>query len=178
MVERGGRPMAKSKYETHVLPKLDLVEAWARDGLVEKQIAHNLGVAVSTLNLYKKDHPEFSEALARGKEVVDVEVENDLLKKCHGYNATVKKTFKVKEVEYDPDTGRRLREYERLETGFDEVHIPADTTAIMFWLANRLKGKWAYKPQEDKGDDPGQEGGVVLLPAVDDTLMDGGESDG
>ena len=61
--------MAKSKYETHVLPKLDLVEAWARDGLVEKQIAHNLGVAVSTLNLYKKDHPEFSEALARGKEV-------------------------------------------------------------------------------------------------------------
>ena len=65
-----------------------------------------------------------------------------------------------------------------METGFDEVHSPADTPAIMFWLANRLKGKWAYKPQEDKGDDPGQEGGVVLLPAVDDTLMDGGESDG
>ncbi len=166
--------MSKSKYESHVLPKLDLVEGWARDGLVEKQIAHNLGVAVSTLSLYKKDHPEFLEALARGKEVVDVEVENDLLKKCHGYNATVKKTFKVKEVEYDPDTGRRLREYERLETGFDEVHVPADTTAIMFWLANRLKGKWAYKPQPETGADEGEESGVVLLPEVYETLLGGG----
>ena len=46
----------------------------------------------------------------------------------------------------------------------------------MFWLAKRLKGKWAYKPQEDKGDDPGQEGGVVLLPAVDETMLDGEET--
>lgn len=158
--------MAKSKYETHVLPKLVLVEAWARDGLVEKQIAHNLGIAVSTINVYKKDHSEFSEALARGKEVVDVEVENDLLKKCHGYNAKVQKTFKVKEVEYDPDTGKRLREYERLEAAFDEVHVPADTTAIMFWLSNRMKGKWAYKPQNQKADEEDNENGVVMLPEV------------
>lgn len=59
--------MAKSKYETHVLPKLDLVEAWARDGLVDTQIAHNLGIAVSTMNLYKKDHPEFCRPLRAGK---------------------------------------------------------------------------------------------------------------
>lgn len=157
--------MAKSKYETHVLPKLDLVEAWARDGLVDTQIAHNLGIAVSTMNLYKKDHPEFLSALARGKEVVDVEVENDLLKKCHGYTAQIKKTFKIKEVDYDPDTGKRLREREKLVTGVDEVHVPADTTAIMFWLANRMRGKWAYKPQEDTDrDDSGS--GVVMIPEV------------
>lgn len=169
--------MAKSKYESHVLPKLKLVEAWARDGLVEAQIAHNLGIAVSTLNLYKHTHPEFLEALARGKEIVDIEVENDLLKKCHGYTTKVAKTFKVKTVEYDPDTGRRIREREELVTGYDEVHVPADTTAIMFWLANRMKGKWQYKPQEDaEKDDDGS--GVVLLPAVAELPEEGGGEGG
>lgn len=153
--------MSKRKYETHVLPKLNLVEAWARDGLVEKQIAHNLGIAVSTLNVYKNEHPELEEALARGKEVVDIEVENDLLKKCHGYNAKVKKTFKLREVEYDPDTGKRVREYERLVDGYDEVHVPADITAIMFWLANRMRGKWQYRP-EGRREDSGETGVIEI----------------
>ena len=170
--------MAKSKYETHVLPKLALVEAWARDGLVEAQIAHNLGLAVSTMNVYKGKYKEFSEALARGKEVVDIEVENDLLKKCHGYTTKVAKTFKVKTVDYDPDTGRRIREREELVTGYDEVHVPADTTAIMFWLANRMRGKWQYKPQEDQDPDK-DNSGVVMLPAVAELPpQDGGREDG
>ena len=41
--------MAKSKYFTHVEPKLKLVECWARDGLTDEQIANNLGIAYSTL---------------------------------------------------------------------------------------------------------------------------------
>lgn len=36
--------MAKSKYFTHVEPKLTLVEGWARDGLTDEQIAKNLGI--------------------------------------------------------------------------------------------------------------------------------------
>ena len=46
----GGR---KSVYTEKVLPKLELVEGWARDGLSEKDIAHNLGIALSTLSEYK-----------------------------------------------------------------------------------------------------------------------------
>lgn len=157
--------MAKCKYESHVLPKLALVEAWARDGLTEEQIAHNLGIAVSTMNVYKGRFSEFSAALARGKEVVDVEVENDLLKKCHGYNAKVKKTFKVRRVEYDPDTGKKILEEERLETAEDEVHIPADTTAIMFWLANRMRGKWSYKPEPEAEED--ENTGVIEMAAAE-----------
>ena len=75
--------MAKSKYESHVLPKLDLVEGWARDGLSDEQIAHNLGIAYSTLKSYKSDYEALSAALARGKEVVDLEVENALLPHIH-----------------------------------------------------------------------------------------------
>lgn len=158
------RPMAKSKYETHVLPKLDLVEAWARDGLVEKQIAHNLGVAVSTLNLYKKDHPEFSEALARGKEVVDLEVENAMLKRAKGYQYTEVTTEErlTRDGEIITLTKRVVRD------------VPPDPTSMMFWLANRRRDRWAYKPQPEAGTDEGEESGVVLLPEVDETLLGGG----
>ena len=78
--------MAKSKWPD-VQDKLQsgLVEAWARDGLTDEQIAYNLGIAVSTLYVYKEQHEEFSEALKRGKEVVDYEVENALLKLALGY---------------------------------------------------------------------------------------------
>ena len=83
--------MVKSKYETGVLPKLGLVEAWAREGLAERQIARNLCISMSTLGAYKQRHEDLREALERGKELVDLEVENDLLKKCRGYNAPVKR---------------------------------------------------------------------------------------
>ncbi len=77
--------MAKSKYETHVKPKLQLVEGWARDGLTDEQIAHNLGVAYSTFREYKKKYSALSAALKKGKEIVDYEVENALLKRALGY---------------------------------------------------------------------------------------------
>lgn len=35
----------RNKYHTHVEPKLLLIEAWARDGLIDEDIARKLGVA-------------------------------------------------------------------------------------------------------------------------------------
>lgn len=43
----------KNKYQTHVEPKLLLIEAWARDGLTIEQIAAKLSVANSTFFDYK-----------------------------------------------------------------------------------------------------------------------------
>ena len=45
-----------------------------------------MGIACSTLYVWKNDHPEIAEALKKGKEVVDLEVENALLKKALGYD--------------------------------------------------------------------------------------------
>ena len=61
------------------------IEGWARDGLTDEQIAHNMGISPSTLYEWKKKYPEISEALKKGKEVVDREVENALLKRALGY---------------------------------------------------------------------------------------------
>lgn len=71
-----------------VKEKLILVEGWARDGLSDEQIANNLGIATSTLYDYKNKHSEFLEAIKKGKEVVDFEVENALLKSALEGNTT------------------------------------------------------------------------------------------
>ena len=46
-----------------------LVEGWARDGLIDEQIATNIGVSYSTFKDWKKKFPDFSAALKNGKEV-------------------------------------------------------------------------------------------------------------
>ena len=156
--------MSKSKYDSNVAPRLTEVEGWARNGVSDEDIAHNLGVAYSTFRKYKAANAALSAALARGKEVVDIEVEGALLKRCMGYNARVAKHYKVKTIDYD-ENGKKICEREELKEVCDEVHIPADTTAQMFWLTNRKKKDWKYKPDEDKTGDE-NETGVVLLPEI------------
>ena len=118
---------------------------WARDGLTDEQIAENLDISVASFYNYKNEHLEFLESLKKGKEVADYEVENALFKKALGYNAKVKKAFKVKEILYE--NGKRLKETERIEYAEDEVHIPADTTAQIFWLKNRKPNTWRDKQE-------------------------------
>ena len=132
---KGGEFIAKSKWETHVKDKLILVEAWARNGLTDEQIAKNLGIAVSTLNDYKNKYSEFSESLKRGKEVIDIEVENALLKRALGY--------KYDEVtkERDKDTG------ELVVTKVVTKEVVGDTTAQIYWLKNRKPDDWRDKKE-------------------------------
>ena len=78
-----------AKYQEWLEPDgLTLLEGWARDGLTDEQIAKNIGIAVSTLYDWKSRFPEFSKALKKGKEVVDFEVENALLKSALEGNTT------------------------------------------------------------------------------------------
>src|SRR5574344_887174 len=131
--------------------KLTLLRAWARDGMINTEIIKKMDISENTLYLWKQKYPQIEEALRQGKEIVDIQVENALLKKAFGYNVQVQKTFKIKEVIYN-DNGKRLKETERLETAMEEIHIPADTTAQIFWLKNRNPKQWRDK-QDDKFDD-------------------------
>jgi hypothetical protein len=81
--------MAKSKVEEWLSQdKLILLEGWARDGLTNEQIANNMGINPSTLYDYINKYSKISNALKKGKEVVDFEVENALLKSALEGNVT------------------------------------------------------------------------------------------
>jgi DNA-binding XRE family transcriptional regulator len=76
--------VAKGQYEKwQTEDNLILLEGWARDGLTDEQIAHNIGIRRETLYDWKKKYPNISNALKKGKEVVDYIIENDLFKKAH-----------------------------------------------------------------------------------------------
>lgn len=112
--------------------KLILLEGWARGGLTDEQIAKNMGIAPSTLYEWKKKSKEFSESLKKGKEVIDFEVENALLKRALGY-------------EYEEET------YENgILTKKVKKHVAPDTTAQIFWLKNRKPNNWKDRIETDE----------------------------
>lgn len=132
--------MAKGKYEYWLTPEgLLKLGGWARDGLTDEQIAENIGISRSTLNNWKDKYPDISDTLKRGKEVVDRQVENALLKRALGYEYT--------EVtrEYIPEVGKMTVTKEVTK------QVVPDTTAQIFWLKNRKPDKWRDKQEyEDR----------------------------
>ena len=118
-----------------------MIEGWARDGLTDEQIAANMGISRSTLSEWKKKHSDISDTLKRGKEVVDRQVENALLKRALGYR--YKET--TKELVTDKDTGHS----ELVITKVVEKEVIPDTTAQIFWLKNRKPSMWRDRAQVD-----------------------------
>lgn len=88
------------------------LKGWARDGLTDKQIAHNMGISRKTLAEWKKKYALIGDALKSSKEVVDIEVENALYKSATGF------------------------------VGPDGKYYPPNTTAQIFWLKNRKPAQW------------------------------------
>lgn len=152
--------MAKSKVAYWLTENgLTLLAGWARNGLTEEQIANNCGIKRQTLYEWKKKYPDIDDTIKKNKEIIDYEVENALLKKCFGYNAKVIKNFKIKKIIYG-ENGRKISETEELVEKEDEVHVPADTAAQIFWLRNRMPSDWRDKPQIQ--DDDKDEGVIIV----------------
>lgn len=133
--ERGGKSVvAKGKYQRWLEPDgLTLLEGWARDGLTDEQLAGKMGINPATLYDWKNKYPKISESLKKGKEVVDIQVENALLKRALGYD------YQEQRIEKSDKDGTKIIQTIR--------HVPADTTAQIFWLKNRRPDKWRDKPE-------------------------------
>ena len=131
--------MAKGKYEYWLTEEgLLLLEGWARDGLTDEQIAHNIGISRSTLYEWKDRYSDISDTLKKGKDVVDRQVENSLLKRALGYEYAETTREAVK----DPETG----EIDMRITKEVRKQVIPDTTAQIYWLNNRRPDKWRDKP--------------------------------
>jgi transcriptional regulator with XRE-family HTH domain len=135
--------MAKGKYEQWLTEEgLLQLEAWARNGLTDEQIAANMGITRSTLNEWKKKYSDISDTLKRGKDIVDIQVENALLKRALGY--TYIETTQERVDDYDLHTGLKTGSHmEVTKTVTKEVQ--PDTTAQIFWLKNRKPDTWRDK---------------------------------
>lgn len=158
--------MARSKYERWKEQcGLESVRRMAEDGLAEEEMAVRIGIGLSLFRRWKKRYPDFNAAIELGRTGSDFAVVEALYKKAIGYNVAINKTYKLKRIDYDPDTGKKLREYEELATGVDESYIPGDLRAETFWLKNRQPERWGERPDREIGEE--SEGGIVELPVAD-----------
>lgn len=130
-----------SKYQQWLEPdKLTLLKGWARDGLTDAQIAKNMEIALCTLYAWKKAHKPISDALKKGKEIIDYEVETTLLKRAMGYD------YMEERVEVDCNGNQKTTQIMK--------HVPGEPVAMIFWLKNRRPDKWRDKPMPTaKGDE-------------------------
>lgn len=157
--------MAKSTIKEWEEPdKLLLLEAWARDGLTDEQIADNMGINVRTLYLWKKKSVQIFQSLKVNKELADIEVENALRKKALGFRETDQVVSTRKTVEYE--NGKRIREITEPVVTEVAKYYPPDTTAQIFWLKNRKPERWRDK-QEQKVD-------LTEAVKIIDSIGDGG----
>ena len=102
-------------------------------------------------------------------------MEDALYRRACGYKVKLKKSFKVKTVAYDRDTGKKLEEREDLREGFEEVHIPADVRVCAYYLNNRDPARWREHPKEE-----GEElsNGVVAFPDMEEISLPPDREDG
>lgn len=107
-----------------------------RLGATDADLSELFSVSVSTLNLWKIEHPEFSESLKIGKEPADERVKRSLFHRAVGYS--------------HPEDDIRVVNGEIVITPTIK-HYPPDTTACIFWLKNRLPEEFRANPEP--GDD-------------------------
>ena len=128
---------ARGKYHEWLTKEgLTLIEGWAKDGLTDEQIATNIGVTTTTLYDWKKKYADFSDALKKGKETSDYEVENALFKSATGYEYEERK-----EVQEVVDGVMRKR------VEITRKQVPPNATSAIFWLKNRKPDKWRNKQE-------------------------------
>ncbi len=129
----------KSKYNPILHDKL--AEVLAGVGKTDVEIAQELGIARSTLALWKKEHPEFGNVLQEAKDTFDSgTVEQALLKRALGYDFE--------------ETTSELRKNEAGEEEWVVVkkvtkHIPSSDVSKIFWLKNRQPQRWSDKKEID-----------------------------
>jgi transposase-like protein len=159
--------MAESRYERfRERFSLEFVRRLAEEGFSDEEIAMRCGLELTVLRQWRKKHTDFDEAIRLGRSESDYSVIRALYKKATGFNVGLKKTYKLKRIDFDPETGKKLREYEELATGIDETFVPADLSAEKFWLKNRQSERW--HEQADKGaSDDENESGILEIPVAD-----------
>lgn len=103
-------------------------------GKIDVELAEIFGVDESTIYTWKKDFPEFAQALRDGKQFADANVAEALYHRACGYKHKAQKIMQNNGVPVIVDYTERY---------------PPDTAAAIIWLKNRQRKHWNDRPTAD-----------------------------
>lgn len=118
----------------------DQAEKLCKLGATDTEMAEFFGCAESTLNLWKLEHPEFSEAIKRGKMLADASIAERLYQRAMGFEHD---SEEIKVVSIGGGEGSEV-----VRVPVKKIY-PPDSTAAIFWLKNRQRSKWGDKAEVD-----------------------------
>ena len=144
----------------------ELLRRLAEEGNSDEEIAEKCGLSFVVFERWRKKYQKFSDAIEIGRVEADFSVVSALYRKAVGYSVKTPKTYKLKHVEFDPQTGKKIGEHEELKVCHEECYVPPDLRAEMFWLKNRQPRRWSEKVMADL-DAADSETGVVEIPEAD-----------
>lgn len=155
--------MVHAEYKKWLEPdNLTRLRSWARDGLTNEQIAKKIGVRRQTISEWSKKYPDIADALKKGKEVVDSEIEDSLISVMKKHTITTTQYKMVKKDDFNlkaerskfanvykldhPNatkneiliaTAENVEVYEKIPISKTVTEVDPNTSAIIFWLKNR-----------------------------------------
>lgn len=107
---------------------LSLIRGWRAQGKSIKDVVAAMGVDPRTFRSWRKQYPEFDEAMEVGMEVANANVAQALYKRACGYDYW-EETWEL--VEGELILVRKIKK-----------HLPPDTKAILHWLWSRMPNEW------------------------------------
>lgn len=123
-------------------------------GFTDVKLANLFNVSRSTINVWKRDYPDFKAEILRGKDDFDTKnVEGDLLKRARGFTYTeVTKEPETIPIR-DPITNKviGIEEKMRVTKTVKKMVVPS-VTAQIYWLKNRNRERWPDKIDIDFND--------------------------
>lgn len=99
------------------------LQGWAIDGLIDAQIAENIGIGESTLAHWKARSKAIKEALKKGKDSADREIENALFETAKAGNVTAQIFWLKNRKAQQWRDGKALEIAGQLETACQDLRI-------------------------------------------------------
>lgn len=138
MTAKRGR---KSKWDTHVKPRLEEIKQWVRDGFYEEDIIKKLGIASSTYYDYKNKYSELSEIIVDFRQEAVEKLEKSGLDIALGYEYQEEKM--IIQLDENGNPTKRTKEIYKKKQ-------PPNATVYMFLLNNWTDGKYSKDPLANK----------------------------
>jgi hypothetical protein len=116
----------------------ELARRFCQLGGTNEDLAAFFEVSRSTIDDWLRVHPEFADAVRKGRDIIDMVVADKLLTRALGY------THEGKKYALYHGEEKELRHV---------VHHPPDVQACIFWLRNRRRKHWTEKAAPPEADD-------------------------
>lgn len=135
----------KTKYEKDFPER---VLQMCRQGLIDMQMAENFGISIESFYKYKREKPEFAQALKEGKRVADQHVESALFRRACGYEYEERhEELSRQPVMRGVGKNKKIEIVVTRKVKRITKKVASDTLACIFWLKNRMPGQWRDKQE-------------------------------